>query len=186
MIDILKKFNNILTLKTILLAFWMPFWLLNGLDKFFNQPTFFGVTRDEKFIGYFARLALPADMALISLYSFAVIEVLLGLSFLYVLLRRESFAELERLNFKLGMCLFVIFICGDILFGDRMELWEHSTFMVLMVISLSLLSYVEHEGPDAIFGYPMALQTNFIPYFVEPRWKEVFLEDSIETFTEHQ
>jgi len=151
--NILKKINVFLCPKITLLTFWTLFWLLNGLDKFFNSPTFFGVTRDEKFINYFASLALPANLALFTLYTFAILEVLLGLSFLHSLLNRRAPAILTKINFKLSMCLWIIFISGDILFGDRLELWEHSTFMVLSVVSLGLLLYTEDQDMEKEVDY---------------------------------
>lgn len=44
------------------------------------------------------------------------------------------------------MLIFLAFSTGDILFGDRAELWEHGTFMVLtlMTYQLYLGRTVEH------------------------------------------
>ena len=44
----------------------------------------------------------------------------------------------HRLCFKGGVLLFLAFSTGDILFGDRMELWEHGTFMVLILLTYDL------------------------------------------------
>lgn len=122
-------------LQRFLLIFWGGYWLLNGLDKFFNQPTFFGVMRDEKFIDYFARLALPDTLALIVLYIIAIVEILLGLAFLASLLNAEWERARRHTVFFVSMAIFAIFSFGDILFGDRAELWEHGTFLVLVIVS---------------------------------------------------
>lgn len=152
-------------LDMILYAFWAMFWVLNGLDKFFNgDPVsegpygpyvqgWFGGNRDDKFVHYFSRLDLPAELALGSLYGFAVFEVIVGLVFLVLLLRPGTPAIVYRLAFKSSIMLFFVFSAGDILFGDRMELWEHGTFMVLtlMTYQLYLNRSVEHAdvlGPD--------------------------------------
>ena len=152
MVSILKKVNDRLPSRVILSAFWASFWLLNGLDKFFNGEHFFGVTRDEKFIDYFAGLLLPSQLALTTLYAFGVAEVLLGLGFLYILIRRDAPPVLNRLNFKFSMLLFFAFSIGDILFGDRAELLEHGTFLVLVIVSFEFFLLVDRSRAEAAVG----------------------------------
>ena len=94
----------------------------------------FGVNRDAKMIGYFKRLNINEEIALRSLYFIASLEILLGLSFLFDLFTRRKYFNLIRLNFKLTMLIFFGFSIFDILFGDRMELWEHGTFLILATI----------------------------------------------------
>ena len=139
-----------LRVENILFAFWSMFWGLNGLDKFFNAPVvhhlrwgshprgWFGVNRDEKFIHYFDRLDLPEWLALGSLYGFALIEVLLGCVFFLMWIWGGAPRVLHRLAFKASLLMFMVFMTGDILFGDRAELWEHGTFMVLVIITFQL------------------------------------------------
>lgn len=122
-----------------LLLFWGGFWLLNGLDKFFNAPGFFGVTRDQAFIEYFARIGLPDYLALFVLYSVALFEIALGLSFGLSLLSTGWRQVLILFNFLASMALFIFFSFGDILFGDRAELLEHGTYLILILVSFSLL-----------------------------------------------
>ncbi|HUT51097.1 MAG TPA: hypothetical protein VM325_17340 [Alphaproteobacteria bacterium] len=114
----------------------------------------FGVTRDGKFIGYFARLGLGRSAALITLHIIGVAEIILGLMFLALLLwsilplrlrqRRAGFMSvfedrtMHRLAFKGGIAVFILFALGDILFGDRAELWEHGTYMVLCLITYDM------------------------------------------------
>jgi uncharacterized membrane protein YphA (DoxX/SURF4 family) len=179
----------------ILYLFLGLFWLLNGLDKFFNgnnvinfngyamkaaivdmngtvaytyQPTnpdgWFGVNRDAKTIGYFERLGLPAQMAIASLYSVAVVEVLLGIAFLSILFykpllpkefedalkRNQAFATqtIHRLAFKVSSLLFVAFMAMDTLFGDRTELWEHGTFLIMTAITYRF--YLDHDAIEEL------------------------------------
>ena len=153
MIRTLDKINDLLSVRIILAAFWTSFWLLNGFDEFFNYEFFFGVQRDEQFSEYFASLALPTELALPITYAFGAAEVLLGLSFLYVLigsstyaiinrvgllymlLGRGAYSTINRLNFKGSILLFFLFSIGDILSGERGELVEHATFLVLVIVS---------------------------------------------------
>ena len=115
---------------------------------------FFGVSRDKKMVGYFKRLHMPASIAIASLYGFAVFEILIGIGFLLLagwsllpraMRRRKEgvlgwFADrtIHRLCFKGGIVVFIAFSIGDILFGDRMELWEHGTFMLLTLVTYDL------------------------------------------------
>jgi len=109
------------------------------------HPTgWYGVNRDVQIIDYFQRLYLPKDLALISLYSTGAFELLLSLTFSSLFVwsvlpekTRESKAGLfadrtiHRLAFKGSILVFMIFSVGDILFGERMELWLHGTFIIL-------------------------------------------------------
>ena len=115
---------------------------------------FFGVTRDKRMIGYFARIGMGKGMALFSLYALAVIEIILGSAFLMLffwsmlpfgLRNRQSglwglFRDntVQRLSFKGGIAVFVLFALGDILFGDRAELWEHGTYMLLCLVTYDM------------------------------------------------
>ncbi len=142
--------THVFRLEKILFLFWFFFWFLNGLDKYFNgvfmkndqfgkwYQGWFGVNRDEKFIHYFSRLDLPPWMALTSLHVFAIFEIIVGIAFLLLFFRREPRSTLVRFAFKGGILLFVAFMIGDILFGDRMELWEHGTFLIITLMTYQL------------------------------------------------
>jgi uncharacterized membrane protein YphA (DoxX/SURF4 family) len=179
----------------ILYLFLGLFWLLNGLDKFFNGEDvvnmnsyaqkyaivdtngtvvyevqgvnpegWFGVNRDAQTIGYFERLGMPASWALGALYSIAVVEVLLGLAFLSILFYKPLLPKgmekaleenrvfatrtIHRLAFKVSCLIFVGFMTMDILFGDRTELWEHGTFLVLTVLTYGF--YIDHELIESV------------------------------------
>ncbi len=110
----------------------------------------FGVNRDDKMIAFFERIYLPKGVALGSLYGIAVLELLLGLTFLALFIwsllpedqqqKTELFANrtIHRLAFKGSIVVFVIFCTGDILFGERMELWEHGTFIVMTLVTYDM------------------------------------------------
>ena len=163
----IEKLNKLFSGITIIITFWGLFWLLNGLDKFFNgsfQPNlesfstktvlvspdlknkiiyeshpmetvgWFGVNRDAKMIGYFNRLGLNKQIALACLYFLASIEIFIGFGFIYALFSKEKRNKIIRITFKISMAVFFGFSIMDILFGDRMELWEHGTFLILATI----------------------------------------------------
>ncbi|MDP8974405.1 MAG: hypothetical protein M3N45_14860 [Actinomycetota bacterium] len=159
---LLETIDKRVTIVSIILTFWTAFWLLNGFDKFFNSEYFYGVTRDAEFVDYFARLSLPADVALITLYTISIVEIILGFGFLYTLLYSRYRSLVGTLSFKLSLLIFACFSIGDILFGDRAELWEHGTFMVLVIVSSSFYLHVgkntnrpEDQGAQA--SYPMVV-----------------------------
>jgi len=165
----------------LLFVFWAIFWGFNGLDKYFNGAStpgaaiavlkdgagakamtvhpieprgFFGVTRDQTFAAYFARLGLGRGVSLVVLHIIGVFEIVLGAMFLALLIwsvlpyrlrdRRSGpmglFQDrtIHRLAFKGGIAVFTLFALGDILFGDRSELWEHGTYMVLCLITYDM------------------------------------------------
>ena len=141
---------------------------MNGTVVYTYQPTepngWFGVNRDEKIIGYFARLGLSSELALVSLYFVGGIEIILGLAFLSILFYKpllpkqlekaleanKAFATqtVHRLAFKASSLLFVVFMVMDILFGDRTELWEHGTFLILTALAYRF--YIDHEQIEAV------------------------------------
>lgn len=172
----MKKFfaylEDFLRIEYILYAFWTMFWTLNGLDKFFNgenvespyldgvtRPSgWFGVNRDTKFIDYFDRLFLPDWLALAFLYAFGVLEVILGIMFMVIIYRSITDTErqrrepkmLNRLALKCSMLFFFVFCTGDILFGDRLELWEHGTFMILTLLTYQIYLARHSEYADIV------------------------------------
>jgi hypothetical protein len=73
-------------------------------------------------------------MALSALYTMGSIETVLGLSLLLVLMFGKIHSDWNRLNMKMIIAIFSLFSIFDILFGDRMELWEHGTFLILATI----------------------------------------------------
>jgi len=70
--------------------------------------------------------------------QFAVLKIIVGLMFLIILLYRKMPTVYRRLVFKCSMLIFLVFSVGDILFGDRQELWEHGTFMVLTLLTYQM------------------------------------------------
>ena len=110
----------------------------------------FGVNRDAQMIGFYQRIYLPHEVALVSLYGIAALELSLGLAFLILLVwsflpeeRKQKVGLLadrtfHRMAFKGTMLIFVLFTIGDNLFGERTELWEHGTFLVLCLVTYEL------------------------------------------------
>jgi len=112
----------------------------------------YGVNRDDKFRNYFYRLGIPFVIAQVSLYFFAILEIVLAFLFFWLFLKQFSRGKPEdekvvnfytdrtihRLIFKLSIWIFIAFLAGDILFGDRAEVWEHSTFLLMTLITYDM------------------------------------------------
>lgn len=113
----------------------------------------YGVNRDAKFINYFKTLNLPPMIAVVSLYFFAILEIILAILFFWLFIRqfldhRKSESDgkisliedrtVHRLIFKASIWIFIAFITGDILFGDRAEVWEHGTFLIMTLVTYDL------------------------------------------------
>ena len=110
----------------------------------------YGVNRDSKMINYFQNLAIPREIALAMLYSIAIFEIILGFAFFALFIwsfipddkksKDGLFADrtIHRLAFKSSVAIFVMFSTGDILFGDRTELWEHGTFIIMCLITYDM------------------------------------------------
>ncbi len=86
----------------------------------------------------FDRLLLPPEMALTFLYGIGIFETILGTIFLIALLFPMLPKNIRHLAFKASFLIFLMFSVGDILFGDRAELWEHGTFMILVISTYRL------------------------------------------------
>lgn len=108
------------------------------------QPVgWYGVTRDPKFIAYFKTLHLPKEVAVAVLYTIGVVQILLCAVFIGLLAcalvprptRLPDEHMVGRLAFKASVTVFWVFVVGDILFGDRMEVWEHGTYLILTFVS---------------------------------------------------
>ncbi len=113
----------------------------------------YGVNRDSKFANYFRTLHLPPIVSTITLYFFAILEIILAALFFWLFIRqffdnRDEETEgkknlisdrtLHRLIFKASIWIFIAFITGDILFGDRTEVWEHGTFLIMTLVTYDL------------------------------------------------
>jgi hypothetical protein len=124
----------------------------------------YGVSRNNKMANYFERLGFPRPVAMASLYGIAIVEMVIGATFLVLFAhavgpagwRRRSSAiaallrdrTIHRLAFKAGISVFALFSVADIFFGDRIELWEHGTFLILALITHEL--WARSDAPAAL------------------------------------
>ena len=109
----------------------------------------FGVNRDTKMGIFFSRIGLPYGASQVALYGTAVMELVVSLIFaalamVFLINRKEDFGttkgelRFERradLAFMMSAMIFAMFTAGDILFGERMELWEHCCFLCTVLLT---------------------------------------------------
>jgi len=116
----------------------------SGTIQSYVQPMhtvgLFGVNRNAKTIHFFERIGVGERTALGVLYTIAIIEILLALLFIIhlinIILPKKSLIPLRvTRTFLLCFLLFTMFTAGDIVFGERIELWEHVTFMLMVLMS---------------------------------------------------
>jgi len=113
----------------------------------------YGVSRDAKFANYFRTLGLPPTIAAVTLYFFAILEIIIAALFFFLFIRqffdrKDEVTEgkksliadrtIHRLIFKASIWIFIAFITGDILFGDRIEVWEHGTYLAMTLVTYDL------------------------------------------------
>ena len=148
----MDKWTKIFSFSNVILFYWFSFWLMNGLDKFLIQKsllffTWYGKDRNEQFTLYFQRIDLPESWVNPLLYVVAIWELAIAFPFLATLWIQISSSRFSKVWFELGMSLtamtFIIFCLFDIIFGDRAELLEHSTFLILVCVTYQL---VLHES----------------------------------------
>jgi hypothetical protein len=110
----------------------------------------YGSNRNAKFRAYFDQSGLSYETSQFFLYLISVIEIILGLVFLYLFIRSLSSKDqynrttlfgtrtLHRLAFKAGTLMFVAFLIADLYWGDRWEVFEHSLYFLFMLYTYSL------------------------------------------------
>ncbi len=117
----------------------------------------FGSNRNAKTVTFFERIGIAESFSLPLLYSVAVFEIGLGVMFLASLWqcfrKNSSFVECASLSYKLSIVLFTGFCAVDVLIGERIELWEHTTFIVALALSYGATHYFEKQ--EAV-GRPFA------------------------------
>jgi hypothetical protein len=117
----------------------------------FRIHGWFGANRSAKFNMYFSQLGLSNEVAQFMLYAISIFEIILGSVFLYLFIRgiwdlnhsynkRSLYSSrtIHRLALKTTAILWICFMAFDNLAGDRQEVWEHSTFFLLLLMTYYL------------------------------------------------
>lgn len=135
-------------------GYWFVFWMMNGLDKFFYGESlgfidWHGKDRHEQMNRYFGNIGVE-NVDVDAVLNFAgVVEVLAALPFVVVAVLilfggNDLFAkacQFMKAGLIGGFCVFLGFIIFDIIAGDRLELLEHSTYLVVVAVSLAVCEF---------------------------------------------
>lgn len=144
-----KQENRLIHLAII--SFWWLFWLLNVVDKVIPGKTFLWVGKDRmaQFTNYFSSVGIENTLIVALFLIFSTIIEALALYFLTVSLigfiskNREKTHRFLFLGILTSLFLFTFFSVGDQIFGDRVELLEHSTFWIALIISWYVYTKLE-------------------------------------------
>ncbi len=126
--------------------YWAVFWIMNGMDKFLcgrDLPGFrwHGKDRTDQFSTYLHRIEVDASLVEPILIFAGIWEIALGLVFLstlWSLVRAFPSAAVfsgMSITVSASILTFVGFSAFDVVVGDRAELLEHGTYMMLILVS---------------------------------------------------
>ncbi len=141
----LTMINGKVGIVAVLALHWFVFWLLNGLDKFFNANNFFGVDFKNKLKGppgedgLLANLGFSDGWAAPIATIVGIIEVVLALLFLVAIVnlfqRRTRSSDGVLACLTLSVLFFGLLSAGAVLFGDRAAMEQHAIFIIALLAS---------------------------------------------------
>lgn len=128
-----------------LVIFWFFFWGLNTVDKFIPKPTFLWVGKDRlsQFVDYFAAIGIHHSSVPFAVLAGVTIAELVATVLFFLsawFLFKKKYLEAKGLFLKgtaVSIGIFIFFSLGDQIFGDRVELLEHSIYLAILLVSWS-------------------------------------------------
>ena len=144
-----KKNLEIKVIQIGILAYWFLFWLLNVVDKFIGKSTFLWVGKDRfsQLVNYFASIGIENEtIPYITLVFSTILEIIALLLLTFALFKYLSghYQKARDIFFWgtfVGLAIFSFFSIGDQVFGDRVELLEHTTYWIALIISWGAYVY---------------------------------------------
>jgi hypothetical protein len=130
-------------------GFWALFWLFNVIDKFIGSSTFLWVGKDRfaQFVKYFSSIGIEnpnvASAFLVFVTIIQIIALFLTAAALWHLIvgKDDKARHFFFWGTFAGLFILSFFAIGDQIFGDRVELWEHTTFWMALIISWGAYMY---------------------------------------------
>jgi len=144
-----KKENKIIRLGII--GFWWFFWLFNVVDKLIGGKTFLWVGKDRftQIVNYFDSVGIEnIAVASVFLVFISVVEfialVFATHALWHILLGHEQKAHSALfISILISLFIFSFFAIGDQIFGDRVELLEHTIYWIALVVSWFIYTLAE-------------------------------------------
>lgn len=132
-----------------LISFWSFFWLFNVIDKFIGGSTFLWAGKDRyaQFIEHFSSIGIKdpavASGFLIFVTITQIVALILMVSALIHLIRKDESKTRQSFFWGIIVSLFIFtfFSIGDQIFGDRVELLEHTIFWMVLIVSWITYTY---------------------------------------------
>ena len=133
-----------------IVVFWILFWLFNVIDKFISKATFLWVGKDRltQFVNYFHSIGIEnQSIALVFLVIVTLAEIVALIFVLYAFINLVYNKEVQARTYFFwgtvtGLVIFTFFTVGDQVFGDRVELLEHTTYWAFLIISWAAYNYL--------------------------------------------
>ncbi len=129
--------------------YWTLFWFLNFIDKLITEPTYIwaGRNRLAQFMDYFASIGVDDPRIPHAVFVKTTVAELIA----FVLCAGALYFLLKKKNEKahawffwgtlVGLVIFSFFSIGDQIFGDRVELWEHTQYWIALIVSWAAYIY---------------------------------------------
>jgi len=141
--------NNIIRLGIII--FWWLFWLFNVVDKFIVSEgvMWVGKNRAEQFMDYFSSIGIEGTTVPYLTLSFVTALEVVALIFTTLALWYFFKGKKDKARAGLfwgiltSLFIFSFFAIGDQIFGDRVELLEHSIYWIGLVISWFIYTHAD-------------------------------------------
>ena len=143
-----------LIIKFGIIIFWWLFWLLNVVDKFIQTSGKFWVGKDRgaQFVDYFTSSGIE-DPA-VATYTLGFVTILEIIALIFGTIALLYFFKSDRARTRGGffwviltsLIIFSFFAVGDQIFGDRVELLEHSTYWIALIISWFVYTHADEKN----------------------------------------
>ncbi len=138
-----------------IILFWTLFWLLGVIDKVIPNRTavlfWAGKDRLAQFSNYFSSIGIEVTfvpitfLVIVSILQFVAFLFCLGALVYFVSGKREQADRLLFWGILVSLAIFSFFAVGDQIFGDRVELLEHSIFWIALVISWFIYGLAQRQ-----------------------------------------
>ncbi len=140
-------FSRVCTLANLAVAYWVIFWLMNGVEEFLIRQdlgTFarYDQSRTEQLVAFVMRADLPVAWLDLLLVGMGAIQLVIALPLLLVLTHSLKGRWMKRkffeMSFFLGGVMFVGFSGLDIILGESAGLWGSGVFLIVFLLTYKL------------------------------------------------
>lgn len=136
-----------------IILYWFLFWLLNSLDKFFIQPTFFWVGKNqlEQIMSSLSAIGIGNEnaaffMLIVMTFLEAITFLIFLVALVYVLWNKKQEAENTLFwGILVSLMIFSLYSIGDQMLGNAESLLEHTLYWISLIISWGAYKFFTQE-----------------------------------------